>query len=68
MEGKMDLRFLKRELKKEKIEWGITPIYLIAIREKDPLIWQEFVDMINAIDDKSLDRAFEDQRNKLKEL
>jgi len=60
----MYLTFLKRELRNEKIEWGITPIYLMAIREQDPEVWQQFVNLINAIDDKTLDKELERSKKK----
>ena len=58
----MHLEFLQREFKKEEVEWGITPIYLMAIRDKDPIIWRKFVDMINCIDDRFLDEILKQRR------
>lgn len=58
----MNIEFLKRELKNREIEWSINPIYLIAIREQNPKVWADFVKMINAIDDHSLDDALDERR------
>lgn len=61
----MNLSFLKREKEKGKIEWGIiTPIYLMAIRDGYGALWSEFVRMIKAIDDHSLDKALDKIANK----
>jgi len=62
----MNIDFLKRELKDKKIEWGINPIYLIAIREQNPDVWADFVRMINAIDDYSLDKLLDKRRKDAK--
>lgn len=63
----MNINFLKRELKEGKIEWGITPLYLMAIREQNPKVWSCFVNMVNVVDDYSLDRILEKRRNKKKD-
>jgi hypothetical protein len=55
----MNLQFLNREQKEKKIEWGITPLYLMAIRGSHPEIWSQFVGLVNSIDDYSLDRILD---------
>lgn len=66
----MDIHFLEREFKNGEIEWGIVPLYLMAIREKNLTVWNSFVKMINAIDDHTLDEALEERRkhDKLKNV
>jgi len=61
----MHVTFLEREFEKGKIEWGITPIYLMAIQKKNPLIWQEFITMINKIDDGTLRRILSESNSDL---
>jgi len=60
----MNISFLKREEKSDEIEWGIIPLYLMAIRESSPILWRHFVRMINAVDDRSLDEALENKEGK----
>jgi len=62
----MNLQFLNRETKEKKIEWGITPYYLMAMRGSHPEIWSEFVGMVNSIDDYSLDKRLDEAAKKKK--
>lgn len=48
----MQINFLKRELKKGKIEIdAITIPCLLVIRDKYPEIWQQLKNLINHVDD-----------------
>ena len=49
------IEFKQRELKKDSLEFNdITILYLMAIKEQNPLLWKEFFNIINKIDKEVL--------------
>jgi hypothetical protein len=50
--NKLRLTFLERELKKQKLEFTqMDYAYLIAIKDKDKKVWEQFVRLINHINE-----------------
>jgi len=49
----MNINFLEREIKKQKLEIAqITYCYLIAIGNQNPILWKQFKNIINSVDEK----------------
>jgi len=51
----MRVEFLQREKKTGEIECGLLEVLsLVAMKEEQPNLWSQFINVMNAIDDGSL--------------
>jgi hypothetical protein len=56
------IEFKQREFKKDKLEFNdLTILYLYAIKEKNPILWNNFFNVINNINKKDLNDLNKDE-------